>query len=62
MKSSLLNILLVLFAVNIGFSQNQPPDPPQITEPEFDGTIVNPADVHLETVPFSDPNPGDTHL
>ncbi len=62
MRSYLVNIIFVLFIVNIGFTQNQPPDPPQITEPEIDGTIVNPADVHMETAPFSDPNPGDTHL
>lgn len=38
------------------------PDPPGITEPSADGVIVNPADVHMETAPFSDPDPGDTHL
>ncbi|MBI2486597.1 MAG: PQQ-dependent sugar dehydrogenase [Deltaproteobacteria bacterium] len=33
-----------------------------ITEPAFDGQIVHPADVHMETAPFSDPDPAVTHL
>ncbi len=43
-------------------SANTPPNTPVITEPAFDGRIVNPEDVHMETAPFSDPDPGDTHL
>ncbi len=39
-----------------------PPDPPVITEPQFDGAIVSADDVHMETGPMSDPDPGDTHL
>lgn len=38
-----------------------PPATPTITEPDVDGKIVNPADVHMESGPFSDPDPGDTH-
>ncbi len=41
---------------------NQSPLPPVIIEPQTDGQIVNPADVHMETGPFSDPDPGDAHL
>jgi glucose/arabinose dehydrogenase len=40
---------------------NQPPFAPQITEPAVDGQIVNPADVHMETGPFQDPD-GNQHF
>lgn len=43
-------------------AQNDPPAAPLITQPEVDGLILNPADVHMETGPFSDPDPGDDHL
>ncbi|MFN0060038.1 MAG: PQQ-dependent sugar dehydrogenase [Planctomycetota bacterium] len=39
-----------------------PPLTPVITEPATQGLVVNAADVHMETAPFSDPNPGDTHV
>jgi glucose/arabinose dehydrogenase len=42
-------------------AQNLPPATPIITEPATDGEVVNAEDVHMETGPFSDPNPGDTH-
>lgn len=42
--------------------QNDPPAAPVITEPAVDGQIVNAADVHMETGPFSDPDQGDGHL
>jgi hypothetical protein len=38
-----------------------PPNPPVITEPATQGQIVNAADVHIETQPMSDPDPGNTH-
>lgn len=38
---------------------NHPPDTPAIIEPISDGVVVNPADVHMETGPFSDPDAGD---
>src|SRR6188472_4424578 len=41
---------------------NQHPAAPPITEPSTDGAIVNPADVHMETGPFVDPDAGDQHL
>lgn len=44
------------------FGQNQPPAAPVITEPLFDGRVVNASDVHMETGPFSDPDAGDEHL
>ena len=40
---------------------NRPPAPPLISEPVSDGQVINYADVHMETAPFSDPNPGDAH-
>ena len=40
---------------------NAPPAQPRITAPSSDGQIVHPADVHMETGPFSDTNSGDTH-
>lgn len=41
---------------------NTPPATPTITEPAVDGRVLNPEDVHMETSPFSDADPGDTHL
>lgn len=43
------------------WAQNVPPATPVITEPQV-GRIINPADLHMETDPFSDANPGDTHV
>ena len=51
----------ILHAVGSPNTTNQPPDPPVITEPATDGMTLNPADVHMETAPFSDPDPGDLH-
>lgn len=42
-------------------AQNQPPATPVVTEPPV-GRIVNPSDCHMESEPFSDANPGDTHV
>lgn len=41
---------------------NRRPLAPIITQPSVDGTLVNPADVHMETAPFSDPDPGQVHV
>jgi len=41
--------------------QNQPPDPPAITEPSASIPLLSPHDVHMEAT-FSDPDPGDGHL
>ena len=41
---------------------NTAPNAPTILEPTVNGVIVNAADVHMETGPFSDPNAGDTHV
>lgn len=35
---------------------------PTITEPLHDGQLVSAADVHMETAPFQDPDPGSEHL
>ncbi len=40
---------------------NTPPAAPVITEPA-PGRTLNPADVHMETGPFFDPDPGDEHV
>jgi hypothetical protein len=55
--------MLASFAAVVLFcaTANNPPNTPTITEPAFDGRVVNPEDVHMETAPFSDPDPGDTH-
>ncbi|MGH7680701.1 MAG: PQQ-dependent sugar dehydrogenase [Candidatus Eiseniibacteriota bacterium] len=37
------------------------PNVPIITSPPYDGYVFSPYDVHMETAPFSDPDPGDTH-
>jgi glucose/arabinose dehydrogenase len=42
-------------------TRNLPPRAPLITEPSAEGVVISHADVHMETAPFSDPNPGDTH-
>ena len=43
-------------------SGNTPPNAPIVSEPTINGAVVNAADVHMETGPFSDPNAGDTHV
>jgi glucose/arabinose dehydrogenase len=43
-------------------SQLSAPVTPTITEPHVDGQLVNRADVHMETAPFQDPDPGQQHL
>ncbi|MFN0006455.1 MAG: PQQ-dependent sugar dehydrogenase [Planctomycetota bacterium] len=55
---------MLLAAWMLGFSGfvNQPPAAPMITEPLTDGTVVNPADLHMETGPFADPDARDGHL
>jgi glucose/arabinose dehydrogenase len=40
---------------------NLPPAAPTIREPDAEGAVINGADVHMVTAPFSDPNPGDVH-
>lgn len=46
----------------VGVNPGNPgaPSAPLVTEPSFDGQEVNPADVHMEAILFSDPN-GDLH-
>jgi PKD repeat protein/glucose/arabinose dehydrogenase len=57
-------LTVLAFGVIItGLAQaNNPPNTPLVTEPAVDGQVVNPSDVHMETAPFSDPDPGDTHV
>lgn len=38
------------------------PKAPGITEPSVEGQVVSAADVHMETEPFQDADPGSTHL
>ncbi|MCA8961190.1 MAG: PQQ-dependent sugar dehydrogenase, partial [Planctomycetes bacterium] len=63
-ESSLVVLWIAAWIVGAtsGAMANEPPATPTINEPEVDGQIVNPADVHMETMPFSDPDPGDGHL
>jgi glucose/arabinose dehydrogenase len=58
-----VSLLLWTASVTSPVSANSPPDAPSIAAPSADGTIVHPADVHMETTTsFSDPDPGDTHV
>ncbi|MCB9846048.1 MAG: PQQ-dependent sugar dehydrogenase [Phycisphaeraceae bacterium] len=61
MSSLLRAVACAVTAASVG-AANQPPLPPVINEPAVDGQIVNPADVHMETGPFQDPDVGDQHL
>src|SRR5262245_42764325 len=56
-----VTLCAVAFLLTAPVLANTPPNTPTITEPTI-GRIVNPADCHMETAPFSDPDPGDTHL
>lgn len=56
-----LFLLALLLLASTVVSAQTPPDPPVITEPEADGQIVNPSDVHMETQPMFDAD-GDDHL
>ncbi len=58
-KLCLLSV--VVFCASLA-TANVPPAIPVINEPEFDGQLVNPSDVHMECGPFMDADPGDTHL
>ncbi|MEM7262454.1 MAG: hypothetical protein AAF488_10730, partial [Planctomycetota bacterium] len=53
-----LSLLFTVLASGM-LRANDPPLAPTIQEPEVDGQIVNPFDVHMETSAFSDPDPGD---
>ena len=53
---------LLLAPANATNARNQQPLPPIITEPATNLQVVNGADVHMETAPFSDPDPGDQHF
>lgn len=46
--------------VGISTGGNSPPSMPFVTEPATDGQVVNPFDVHMEAIGFSDPD-GDAH-
>jgi glucose/arabinose dehydrogenase len=58
-----LTVLALFVAVipPVVLAANLPPAQPTITEPATDGQVVNPADVHMETAPFDDPD-GDSQL
>jgi hypothetical protein len=55
-------VTLLLQNLSVSTFANSPPAQPTIIEPSTDGKVVNAADVHMETVAFSDPDAGDTHL
>lgn len=50
----------VVLAACVAALANHPPNAPTIIEPSFDGEVINSQDLHMETAPFSDPDPGDT--
>ena len=50
-----------VYIVGVPSGTNGDPSTPIIMEPTFAGQIVNPSDVHMEAVGFSDPE-GDTHV
>lgn len=54
-------VRIVTFAIGTATALAGIPNTPVITSPPSDGAIVNGADVHMETGPFSDSG-GDTHL
>ncbi len=56
----ILFVFALALKTDVSHAQN-PPDAPIITEPARDDQIVNPADVHMETAPMRDSDPGDTH-
>jgi glucose/arabinose dehydrogenase/PKD repeat protein len=56
-KSTKINYIDI---VPLDDGPNTPPDTPVITEPNVDGKIVNPEDVHMEAPNFSDAD-GDLH-
>lgn len=56
-KATRLNYVHI---VGVPDGPNEAPAPPTITEPAIDGQEVNPADVHMEAVGFSDDD-GDAH-
>jgi len=43
-------------------AQNNSPATPTFTEPPVANLVVNPSDVHMESAPFADPDPGDQHF
>lgn len=55
----LMSMVVALAAASTAQSQ---PLMPAITEPAVPNSILNPNDVHMETAPFSDPDPGDQHF
>ena len=60
MTSKIFLSTLLFLSASITLAQN-PPHTPTITEPSTEGQISNPADVHMETAAFSDPDASDTH-
>src|SRR5215203_3565060 len=57
---SLCAFILSITSV-VGLSAiNRPPAAPRITAPADDWLVLSPADVHMETAPFSDPD-GNSH-
>ncbi len=59
-SASRVSAIAMLVLCGAAHAQNQPPNAPVIREPILN-VLIDPADVHMETAPFSDPNPGDGH-
>ncbi|MCA8975349.1 MAG: PQQ-dependent sugar dehydrogenase [Planctomycetes bacterium] len=56
-----LQVAVYLTLAAVVRAQNRPPNAPVITEPGQPDRVLNPNDVHMETAPFRDPDPGDQH-
>ncbi len=54
-------ILALILGTSASARAQSPPDAPVILSPSPNGEIVSPFDVHMETSPMTDPDPGDTH-
>ena len=54
-------VVCCLFIAALASAQN-PPLTPAFSEPSAPDLVLNPNDVHMETNPFSDPDPNDQHL
>lgn len=54
-------IAFIEIASAVATPTNLPPRAPLVLEPVVNGAIINYADVHMETAPFSDPNPANAH-
>lgn len=55
-------MILTLALVSAAARANEPPATPWVSSPVVDWLVVNAVDVHMECLPFSDPDPNDDHV